>query len=175
MPAPSRSGPTEAEPAAAAEAERRRLVSVHLDAASIGRGNPDQEHERKIAIFDLVDGSSFEVVGHSGGPYKLGIALRDARLALDILGEDGRLIVTHMLSMTPLRSILRDYRLVCESYYAAIRTATPAQIEAIDMGRRGLHDEAAELLARRLEGKIEADFATLRRLFTLVVALHWKG
>ena len=175
MPAPSRSGPTGAESAIPAEAGRRRLVSVHLDAASIGRGNPDQEHERRVAIFDLVDGSSFALPGHPGGPYQLRIALRDARLALDVLGEDGGLLVTHILSMAPLRSILRDYRLICESYYAAIRTATPAQIEAIDMGRRGLHDEAAELLSRRLEGKVEADFPTLRRLFTLVAALHWKG
>ena len=175
MPAPSRSGPTGAKPPAPDQAERRRLLAVHLDAASIGRGNPDQEHERRVAIFDLVDGSSFGVAGHAGGPYTLRIALRDAKLALDIADEGGRMVVTHILSLAPLRSILRDYRLLCESYYAAIRTATPAQIEAIDMGRRGLHDEAAELLARRLEGKIEADFATLRRLFTLVAALHWKG
>ena len=126
-------------------------------------------------MFDLVEGSVFGVQGHDGGPYKLRIALRDAKLALDIHGADGGLVVTHMLSLTPLRSILRDYRLICESYYAAIRTATPAQIEAIDMGRRGLHDEAAALLQSRFAGKIDADFATLRRLFTLVAALHWKG
>ncbi len=175
MPVPSRSGPTKAEQPAKGDPKRRRLVSVQLDETSIGHGNPDQEHERKIAIFDLVEGSSFGVPGYEGGPFKLRIALRDAKLVLDVQGEDGRLIVTHILSLTPLRSLLRDYRLICETYYAAIRTATPAQIEAIDMGRRGLHNEAAEVLSRRLSGKIEADFPTLRRLFTLVAALQWKG
>ncbi len=175
MPVPSPSGPTGADQAATGEATRRRLVAVQLDAGSIGRGSPDQEHERKVAIFDLIEDSNFGVPGHRGGPYTLRIAMRDAKLAFDILTADGHLVVTHVLSLTPFRAILRDYRLICETYYAAIRTASPAQIEAIDMGRRGLHDEAAVLLSSRLAGKVEADFATLRRLFTLVAALHWKG
>ncbi len=155
---------------------RKRLVLVTLDENSIGRGNPDQEHERAIAVYDLVEANSFGLPGHEGGPYELAISLFDAKLVFEI-GEQGSgaTIITHILSLTPFRRILKDYFLVCESYYAAIRTATPAQIEAIDMGRRGLHNDGAKLLAERLDGKIECDFDTARRLFTLVTALHWKG
>ena len=156
-------------------ATRRRLVSVILDDASIGRGSPDQENERAIAIYDLVEQNSFAIPGHDGGPYTLSIALHEAKLAFDTRTADGEHIVTHILSLSPFRRLLKDYFMVCESYYAAIRTATPAQIEAIDMGRRGLHNDGATLLAARLEGKIECDFETARRIFTLVTALHWKG
>ncbi len=152
-----------------------RLVGIELDEASIGRGTPDQEHERRVAVFDLIEDNLFDVPLHGRGPYRLKIALRDAKLALDVRTEDGKPVVTHLLSLTPFRSILRDYFLLCENYYSAIRSASPAQIEAIDAGRRGLHNEAAELLATRLKGKITADFETMRRLFTLVTALHWKG
>jgi uncharacterized protein (UPF0262 family) len=152
----------------------QRLIAIHLDEASIGRGNPDQEHERRVAVFDLIEDNVFGVPGHPG-PYRLVIALLNRKLALDIRTADDQPIVTHLLSLTPFRSILRDYFSLCETYYAAIRTATPSQIEAIDMGRRGLHDEAAELLAARLKGKVTADFDTMRRLFTLLTALHWKG
>ncbi len=154
---------------------RRRLVSVTLDEASIGRGSPDQEHERAIAIYDLVEQNSFGIPGHQGGPYALKIALQDAKLAFDTQTADGEPVVTHILSLSPFRRLLKDYFMVCESYYSAIRTATPSQIEAIDMGRRGLHNDGATLLAQRLEGKIECDFETARRIFTLVTALHWKG
>lgn len=153
----------------------RRLVRVVLDEASIGRGNPDQEHERLIAIYDLVEVNSFALPGHDGGPYALHIALQEKKLCLDVRTHVDEPVVRHILSLTPFRRILKDYFLVCESYYAAIRTATPAQIEAIDMGRRGLHNEGATLLAERLDGKIECDFDTARRLFTLITALHWKG
>jgi uncharacterized protein (UPF0262 family) len=156
-------------------ANRRRLVSVVLDETSIGRGNPDQEHERLIAIYDLVECNCFALPGHDGGPYALSIALEENKLALDVRDGDGAPLIKHILSLTPFKRLLKDYFLVCESYYAAIRTATPAQIEAIDMGRRGLHNEGATLLAERLSGKIECDFDTARRLFTLVTALHWKG
>lgn len=154
---------------------RKRLVAVTLDDKSIGRGNPDQEHERAIAIYDLVEANTFGVPGHAGGPYELTIALHDAKLAFDIRESGGDKVATHILSLTPFRRILKDYFLVCESYYAAIRTATPAQIEAIDMGRRGLHNDGARLLAERLDGKVDCDFDTARRIFTLVTALHWKG
>ena len=154
---------------------RHRLVSVTLDEASIGRAGTEQEHERAIAIYDLVESNTFGVPNHDGGPYELMIALHEAKLAFDIRQEGGASIVTHILSLTPFRRILKDYFMVCESYYAAIRTATPAQIEAIDMGRRGLHNDGAKLLAERLDGKIECDFDTARRIFTLVTALHWKG
>lgn len=156
-------------------ADRKKLVAVLLDENSIGRGNADQEHERAIAIYDLVESNSFGVPGHEGGPYELLIALHEAKLAFNIRQEGGESVITHILSLTPFRRILKDYFMVCESYYAAIRTATPAQIEAIDMGRRGLHNDGAKLLAERLDGKVECDFDTARRIFTLVTALHWKG
>jgi uncharacterized protein (UPF0262 family) len=154
---------------------RRRLVSVTLDEASIGRGNPDQEHERAVAIWDILEDNSFAVPGDDGGPYALIIALVDKKLMLDIRREDGEQVGVHVLSLTPFRRVIKDYKLVCDSYYAAIRSASPAQIEAIDMGRRGLHDEASQLLCDRLKGKIDINFDTARRLFTLIFALHWKG
>ncbi len=154
---------------------RQRLISVTLDEASIGHGTPDQEHERRIAIYDLVEINSFGVPDHAGGPYCLHVAMRDKKLLLDVRDESGVPVIAHLLSLTPFRRILRDYFMVCESYFAAIRTATPSQIEAIDMGRRGLHDEGAHLLSERLTGKIACDFDTARRLFTLLTALHWRG
>jgi uncharacterized protein (UPF0262 family) len=157
------------------EANSQRLVSVTLDDASIGRGSADQEHERLIAIYDLVEENTFGVPGRKDGPYSLHISIVDKKVALDIRTKDGDSVVVHIVSLMPFRRILKDYFAVCESYYAAIRTATPAQIEAIDMGRRGLHNDGAHLLAERLKGKIECDFNTARRLFTLLTALHWKG
>ena len=151
------------------------LIAVAFDEASIGRGSPDQEHEREIAVYDLVGANSFALRGHDSGPFSLKIGLVDNKLSFDIFGADGRQIVTHILSLTPFRSVLKDYFLICESYFAAIRSSTPVQIEAIDMGRRGLHNEGAQILLDRLEGKIECDFDTARRLFTLVAALHWRG
>jgi uncharacterized protein (UPF0262 family) len=153
----------------------RRLVSVTLDDASIGRGAPEQEHERAVAIYDLIEANSFGLPQHDGGPYALHLSLVSSKLALEIRTDGGSPVVTHILSLTPFRRVVKDYFMVCESYYAAIRTASAAQIEAIDMGRRGLHDEAATLLMERLDGKVEIDFDTARRLFTLIMALHWKG
>jgi uncharacterized protein (UPF0262 family) len=152
-----------------------RLIAVTLDQTSIECGNADQEHERAIAIYDLIEDNSFGLPGRDGGPYRLRIGLLDAKLALNILDEAGEPIIAHILSLSPFRRIFKDYFLICESYFAAIRTASPAQIEAIDMGRRGLHNEGAQLLVERLRGKIECDFDTARRLFTLLTALHWKG
>ncbi|MFC0220600.1 uncharacterized protein (UPF0262 family) [Pseudochelatococcus lubricantis] len=159
----------------AGDDKRCRLVSVTLDEASLGRGNPDQEHERAVAIWDILEENHFTVAGHEGGPYALRIALVDRKLALEIREAEGAHVVSHFLSLTPFRRVIKDYELICESYYAAIRTATPSQIEAIDMGRRGMHDEASELLRERLAGKLDVDFDTARRLFTLLFALHWKG
>lgn len=155
--------------------EAHRLAAVTLDESSIGRGTPDQEHERDIAIYDLVEANVFSLPGRADGPYRLHVALAEARLALDIKDMQGAAIVTHILSLTPFRNVLKDYFMMCESYYNAIRNASPAQIEAIDMGRRGLHNEGAQILKDRLEGKIDCDFDTARRLFTLVTALSWKG
>lgn len=174
MLAPFRSGSIRSGPRVDAAAQNR-LIAVTLDENSIGRGSADQEHERAIAVYDLIEDNSFALVGHEAGPYALHISLVDARLVFEIKDSEGVVIITHILSLTPFRRILKDYFLICESYYAAIRTATPSRIEAIDMGRRGLHNEGALLLAERLKGKIETDADTARRLFTLITALHWKG
>jgi uncharacterized protein (UPF0262 family) len=154
---------------------QNRLIAVTLDENSIGRGTPDQEHERAIAIYDLIEENEFALPDHGGGPYRLHIGLHDSKLAFNILDEAGDPIIVHILSLTPFRRIFKDYFMICESYYAAIRTASPSQIEALDMGRRSLHNEGAQLLVERLRGKIELDFDTSRRIFTLVTALHFKG
>lgn len=160
---------------ASGQDEGRQLTAITLDEASIGRGNPDQEHERAIAIYDIVEANFFQIPNHEGGPYALHLALVDKKLCFDVRTEGGVPVVAHHLSLTPFRRVIRDYNLICDSYYKAIRTASSAQIEAIDMGRRGLHDEAAELLMQRLKGKVTVDFDTARRIFTLIFALHWKG
>ncbi len=152
-----------------------RLTDIVLD-ASIGRSTPDVEHERAVAIFDLIEENRFQPAGdQAGGPYKLKLSLVDAKLVFDIAREDDTAVVTHILSLTPFRRIVKDYFMICESYYEAIRTSTPSQIEAIDMGRRGLHNEGSQTLQERLGGKIAMDFDTARRLFTLVCVLHWRG
>jgi uncharacterized protein (UPF0262 family) len=155
--------------------ERNCLVALTLDPASIGRGSPDQEHERAIAIYDLIERNSFVLPNEEIGPYTAYLGLVERKLAFDIRREDGSPLVTHYLSLSPFSRLIKDYSLVCESYYSAIRTSTPSQIEAIDMGRRGLHDDAAHVLIERLKGKVEIDHDTARRLFTLIYALVWKG
>jgi len=154
---------------------RDRLVDVVLD-ESIGRSTPDVEHERAVAIFDLIEENSFRPVGDEGeGPYRLKLSLVESRLVMEIARDDGGHVVTHILSLTPFRRVVKDYFMICESYYDAIRSSSPSQIEAIDMGRRGLHNEGSQTLMDRLSGKIEVDFDTARRLFTLVCVLHWRG
>jgi len=155
---------------------RQRLVAVTLDEESIGRYNPDVEHERKIAIYDLVEQNVFAPDGHEDkGPFALHLSITGARLVFDIRREDGTPIVAHLFSLTPLRRIVKDYYLICDSYYQAIRTATPDKIEAIDMGRRGIHNDGSRILMERLNGKVKVDVDTARRLFTLICVLHWKG
>jgi uncharacterized protein (UPF0262 family) len=154
---------------------KRRLVKVTLDDASIARSGPDIEHERRIAIYDLLEDNTFSLLGHDGGPYALHLAIVENRLVFDIRLGDGSPVVAHHLSLTPLRRIVKDYFMVCDSYYQAIRTASAGQIEAIDMGRRGLHNEGSELLMERLKDKVAIDLDTARRLFTLICVLHWKG
>ena len=151
-----------------------RLSDVVLD-DTIGRSTPDVEHERAVAIFDLIEENSFEPIGHQGGPYLLNLSLVDQKLVFDIRMEDGAVVATHILSLTPFRRIVKDYFMICESYYEAIRSATPSRIEAIDMGRRGIHNEGSQTLMDRLNGKISVDFDTARRLFTLVCVLYWRG
>lgn len=155
-----------------------RLSEITLDQASIGRGNANIEHEREVAIYDLLDANSFALEDRDEGPYKLSIGIVDDRLALTVFSAEGQSeepIVAHFLSLTPFKRIMKDYFLVLDSYYQAIRTAQPSRIQAIDMGRRGLHDEGSRVLIERLEGKIKIDADTARRLFTLIAALHWKG
>jgi uncharacterized protein (UPF0262 family) len=152
-----------------------RIVAVTLDEESIGRSGPDIEHERAIAIYDLVEQNLFVPTGAPTGPFTLHIGITGNRLMFDIKCEDGTPVVVHLLSLTPFRRIVKDYFMICDSYYQAIRTATPDKIEAIDMGRRGVHDEGSRTLMERLEGKVRVDFETARRLFTLISVLHWKG
>lgn len=153
---------------------KARLADVTLD-ESIGRSTPDVEHERAVAIFDLIEDNFFQPVGDDGGPYRLRLSLVDAKLVFSVTREDDEPVVTHILSLTPFRRVVKDYFMICESYYDAIRSSTPSQIEAIDMGRRGLHNEGSQTLMDRLAGKIDVDFDTARRLFTLVCVLHWRG
>jgi uncharacterized protein (UPF0262 family) len=154
---------------------KNRLAAVTLDESSIGRSNPDIEHERATAIYDLTEDNSFELVGHDSGPYALAIGITENRLVLDIRREDGTPVIAHLLSLSPFKGIVKDYFMICDSYYAAIRTATPDRIEAIDMGRRGLHDEGSRILHDAIKSKVKVDFDTARRLFTLICVLHWKG
>ncbi|MBN9601168.1 MAG: UPF0262 family protein [Afipia sp.] len=152
-----------------------RIVAVTLDEESIGRSGPDIEHERAIAIYDLIEQNLFAPEGDAGGPFSLHIGINGNRLMFDIRRQNGDPVVVHLMSLTPFRRIVKDYFLICDSYHQAIRTATPDKIEAIDMGRRGIHDEGSRTLMERLDGKVRIDFETARRLFTLVSVLHWKG
>jgi uncharacterized protein (UPF0262 family) len=156
-------------------APNQRLVAVNLDEASIGRSDSNVEHERAVAIYDLLEDNLFAPVGHDGGPYTLNLSINSNRLAFDIRLEDGTPVVAHLLSLAPLRSVVKDYFMICDSYYEAIRTATPDKIEALDMARRGLHNDGSSALMERLKSKVEVDFDTARRLFTLLCVLHWKG
>jgi uncharacterized protein (UPF0262 family) len=151
----------------------QRLESVVIDPDSLGAATRDQEHEREVAIFDLLENNYFAPEGCESGPYELRIALVENRLSFDIRGPGFER--RHLLSLSPFRGLIKDYFMVCGSYYSAIRGSTPAQIEALDMGRRGLHNEGSVLLRERLKGKIETDDETARRLFTLICALHWRG
>jgi uncharacterized protein (UPF0262 family) len=151
----------------------RRLRSVEIDETSLAPASRDVEHERQVAVFDLVEANYFHPEEAPDGPYDLRISLIDNRLALDIAGPG--YAKRHLLSLSPFRGVIKDYFLVCESYYEAIRHSTPSQIEVLDMGRRGLHNEGSERLRERLEGKVRTDHDTARRLFTLICALHRRN
>ena len=152
---------------------KHRLKSIVIDEDSLGAASRDQEQERQIAIFDLLEDNYFHPEGAENGPYDLKLGLTENRLAFDITGPGFE--KRHLLSLSPFRGVIKDYFMVCESYYHAIRNATPQQIEALDMGRRGLHNEGSRLLKERLADKVETDTDTSRRLFTLICALHWRG
>jgi len=156
-----------------------RIIDVTLDERTILWRSADVEQERRIAIFDLLEENRFapqrcHADGYAG-PYRLHLSVEEGRLALEIRREDGAPLETLILGLARFRRPIRDYFAICDSYYQAIRNATPAQIETVDMARRGIHNEAAELLRERLEGKIDVDFDTARRLFTLICVLHIKG
>lgn len=152
-----------------------RIVNVTLDEKTVVRRSPDVEHERAVAIYDLLEENSFAPRGDYQGPYSLRLRLEESRLIFDIRAEDEAPLGTVGISLSPFRRIVKDYFTVCESYFEAIKTASPSRIEAIDMGRRGLHNEGSELLQERLAEKISMDFDTARRLFTLLCILHIRG
>ena len=163
------------EPPASDANPKARLIAITLDSASIKRGSSGIEHEREVAIFDILESNFFSLDGREEGPYALNLAIAEDRLALAVGQQPSGAVYTVVLSLTPLRRVMKDYFIVCESYYRAIRTAPPSRIQAIDMGRRALHDEGSRVLLERLKGKITVDNDTARRLFTLICALHWKG
>ena len=150
----------------------RCIADVRLDETSLSAQTADAAHERRVAIFDLLEANSFDVVDGPDGPYALSLSVVEQKLVFDVKLLDGSDVRIFVLSLSPFKRVVRDYFLVCESYHQAIRQATPTQIEAIDMGRRGLHNEGSRLLEKRLDGKVKLDFDTARRLFTLICALH---
>ena len=152
-----------------------RLTAITLDERTVVHRTRQIEQEREIAIYDLLEANSFRLIGSDGGPYRLVLGLEESRLVFDVHLEDDSAHGKVMLSLTPFRSVIKDYFLICDSYFKAIRNAPPSQIEALDMARRGSHNEGSTLLKDRLKGKIEVDFDTARRLFTLICVLHLKG
>ncbi|MEA1674153.1 UPF0262 family protein [Nitrospirillum sp. BR 11163] len=159
------------------DAGRQRIVHVELVEQTAIRRRPEVEHERAVALFDLVEeNQQFQLVDHpASGPYRLFISIEDNRLVFDLRDEGDAEVDRITLPLTPLRTVIRDYFLICEGYYKAIKTASPSQIEAIDMGRRGLHNEGSDLLRERLAAKVTMDHGTARRLFTLICVLHIRG
>ncbi len=152
----------------------KRIIHVELDERTIIWRSADIEQEKKIAIFDLLEGNHFDVAGQEG-PFRILLRVEDNRLAIDLKDADGRPLDTIRLGLARFRRPIRDYFAICDSYYKAVRSDRPHRIEAIDMARRAVHNEAAELLMECLEGKIELDFDTARRLFTLICVLHIRG
>ena len=153
----------------------QRLINVTLDEHSVVRRSPEVEHERQVAIYDLLEENSFAPIGDYRGPFSLHLSIEENRLLLDIRDEQEAELETIQLPLLPFRRVVKEYFQICEIYFEAIKTASPAKIESIDMGRRGLHNDGSELLRERLDGKIEIDFDTARRLFTLICVLHIRG
>jgi len=151
------------------------IVGVFLDEKSVVRRSPQVEHERKVAIFDLLEENVFDLQDGPEGPYNLHLRIEESRLVFDVRDEDDINLTEFTLPLRVFRSIVRDYFLVSDTYFKAIKTQSPSQIEAIDMGRRGLHNEGADLLAERLAEKVTIDTDTARRLFTLLCVLHIRA
>lgn len=166
-------------PTGSAAADRQRLIDISLDRSTIVRWSADVEHERKVAIFDLLEQNHFApampLPGGYAGPFKLHLKIEEGRLVFELKDEQDAFLESFRLPLTPFRRVIKDYFAVCESYYEAIKTASPQQIEAIDMGRRGLHNEGSDLLRERLSGKAVIDADTARRLFTLICVLHIRS
>jgi len=152
-----------------------RIGAILLDEKSVVKRSLEIEQEREVAISDLLENNLFKPKGAAGGPYRLALSVKENRLVFDIARDSGQRVGRILLSLAPFRRIVKDYFLVCDSYYKAMRTAPPSQIESLDMGRRAVHNEGTELLIKRLAGKIETNFDTARRLFTLICVLHLKG
>lgn len=157
-----------------------RLVHVDIDEAGLPAPTPEIDQERRVAIFDLVETNSFQLPARGDrsaprGPYRLTLAIRDGRLVFDIQTENTEKAAEFHLSLSPFRQVVKDYFQICESYFDAVKRLPPSQIEAIDMGRRGIHDEGSRVLQERLEGKVIIDKPTARRLFTLICVLHFRG
>jgi uncharacterized protein (UPF0262 family) len=150
-----------------------RIIAVELDERTVIWRNADVEQERRVAIFDLLEGNAFRPIEVPGsGPWRLILRVEDGRLAMDLTQDGGGATGTVLLGLAPFRRVVREYFAICDSYYKAIRNSSPSAIETIDMARRGVHNSAAELLLERLDGKVETDFDTARRLFTLICVLH---
>jgi uncharacterized protein (UPF0262 family) len=154
-----------------------RICHIEIDDSGLPTPTPEIEQERRVAVFDLLEENSFALChpGAPAGPYRLGLAIRERRLVLDVDTEEGADAGEIQLALGPFRQVVKDYWQICESYFEAVKRLPPSQIEAIDMARRGIHDEGARLLQERLEGKAETDKGTARRLFTLICVLHFGG
>lgn len=161
-------------PADSDSASDLKIVKIDLDERSLARATADIEHERKVAIYDLLEENRFAPVGAGPGPYELGLSNVERRLVFDVRRVGGETIGQVHLSLTPFRKIIKDYFMLCESYYDAIRNAAPAQIETVDMARRAMHNEGSEILMERLKDKIDIDQNTARRLFTLICSFHMR-
>ncbi len=155
--------------------EKQRIINIFLDENSLVRRAAHVEHERKVAVYDLLEDNHFAPVGDDRGPYTLHLGIEDSRLVFDIRTVGGVQLDRFTLPLSSFRKIVKDYFMVCESYFEAIKTAPPSRIEALDMGRRGLHNEGSDILRDRLEGKVDIDKRTARRLFTLICVLHIRA
>ena len=152
--------------------ERRRIVNVFLDEKSVGRRRPEIEHDRAVAIFDLLEENFFVPAGGILGPFNLHLSIEENRLRFDVRDEADGELLDFNLPLSIFRTVIKDYFVICESYYEAIKNASPSKIEALDMGRRGVHNEGSETLLERLKEHVEVDFDTARRIFTLICVLH---
>jgi len=155
--------------------DNARIQEIHLDEQTVVNRSPQVVHERKVAIYDLLENNHFSLINGPEGPYILRLSIEENRLAFDVRSTTDQPLKRFVLALTSFRAIVREYLMVCDSYYKAIKTSSPSQIEAIDMGRRGLHNDGSDILQERLQDKVALDHNTARRLFTLVCVLHIRA